>query len=485
VVEAAGALRPTPSTPLIGQTLDGRYRIVRPIGKGGMGTVYLAEHVRLRSQVAVKTLLPELCGSADVVERFHREAVAAASIGSDHIAHVTDMGTLEGAGHYIVMEYLEGADLAWTVAKDGPLDVRRVLRVALQLCEALSAVHAAGIVHRDLKPENLFLVARGGQPDFLKILDFGICKFREALDSMRRVTASGVALGTPQYMPPEQIEGRADIDARADIYAVGAILFFALAGMPPFDAPSVPGVFRRICLNDPPDLRALRLDVPVALCAVIGRALAKTPEERYSSALELRAALGAVLDSLELPALPAVEPAPGASRPTEPQPRSSLIPGRRRWPGRLFLAGVAAGSVGGFLALEQVAPWRVSPEVLPLSAAEPPSSSDISPLTAAPFEGAPRPLPAPAATEPSSADGSSSVVPAKKPSDPRRRSHAPRSQPTRLESGSLESNDVTQPAAASVQLVPSPTPAIERESATPAPDYRVSGRDLIRVFAKP
>jgi serine/threonine protein kinase len=278
--------------PLLGRILEDRYHVLQCIGRGGMGAVYLAEHVLIRRKVAIKTLHAPLAASVESIGRFHREAVAAAGIGNEHVVDVTDMGQLENGAYYIVLEYLEGADLDWRVVHDGRLSVARSLRIVLQLCDALEAVHAAGIVHRDLKPENLFLVERGGNTDFLKVLDFGVCKFRDAgAAGDRRLTATGAAVGTPHYMAPEQIEGRTDIDQRADIYAVGGILHFALTGEPPFDAPTLPRLFMRICQDPPPHLRASRPEVSRRLERVVARALAKKAEERFADAGELRQAL--------------------------------------------------------------------------------------------------------------------------------------------------------------------------------------------------
>ena len=261
---------------------------------------YLAQHVLIGRKVAIKALHPALATLPETVARFHREALAAAAIGNQHVVDVTDMGQVESGGYYIVLEYLEGADLGWTVASEGRLSIRRSLAIAVQLCEALSAVHAAGIVHRDLKPENLFLVQREGQPDFVKVLDFGVCKFHEValLDGLetldgkrRRLTATGALVGTPQYMAPEQIEVAGPIDPRADLYAVGAILYFALTGEPPFDALTLPQLFSSVCHTPAPHVSALRPDVSPELDRLVRRALAKRPEQRFDDAAQLRAAL--------------------------------------------------------------------------------------------------------------------------------------------------------------------------------------------------
>jgi serine/threonine protein kinase len=282
--------------PLIGQVIDGRYRVLEPIGSGGMGSVYLAEHVLVRRKVALKTLHAALSARAEAVTRFHREAVAAAAIGNPHIVDVLDMGRLENKTPYIVMEHLRGPNLARVIGEEGPLRLARSIQIAMQMCEGLEAVHRAGIVHRDLKPENLILLTHGTHDDFVKLLDFGICKVRNAeIGDGEPLTKTGVALGTPLFMAPEQINAESDIDARVDVYATGAILFCMLAGTPPFDARTMPQLFISICNDTPRQLRALRPAVPVELERIVLRALAKSRSARYASAAELRAALASVL----------------------------------------------------------------------------------------------------------------------------------------------------------------------------------------------
>ncbi len=276
---------------LIGSVLQGRYHVQKRIGKGGMGVVYLAEHVLLGKKVAIKTLTEQAVDTPELVDRFHREARAAAAVGSEHIVDVTDMGQLDSGGHYIVLEYLDGVDLGWQVASGGPLSVGQALHLVGQLCDALSAVHAKGIVHRDLKPENLFLIKRGGA-DFLKVLDFGICRVREAAGGAeRRLTATGAALGTPHFMAPEQAEGGRHVDHRADIYAIGGVLYFALTGEAPFDAPTLPKLFMRICQDPPPKLRRVRPEAPEIIEEVVYRALQKDPGARFQSCEELKSEL--------------------------------------------------------------------------------------------------------------------------------------------------------------------------------------------------
>jgi PAS domain S-box-containing protein len=279
--------------PLIGQLVEGRYRIEKRIGKGGMGIVYLAEHVLLQRKVALKTLCERACASHEMVARFKREATAAAAIGNAHVVGVTDMGQLDDGSDFVVLEYLEGIELAHAVATSGTFSLARALHVTMQLCDALSAVHAAGIVHRDLKPENLFLVERDDDRDFVKVLDFGVCKLLERVPGEEPLTHTGEAIGTPQHMAPEQIESPAAVDVRTDVYATGAILYYALTGSAPFDGATLPRLLMRICSEPPPPLRASRPDLSPALEAVIALALERRPELRYQSSAELRRALEA------------------------------------------------------------------------------------------------------------------------------------------------------------------------------------------------
>ncbi len=197
-----------------GRVIDNRYRVIRKIGEGGMGTVYAGEHVEIGKDVAIKILHPAYSTQQDLVERFRREARAASRIGHPHIIDVTDFGETEDGCAYFVMEHLDGIDLADVLSHERRLAPERACQIAIQICRALAAAHAAGVIHRDLKPENIFLVARDGQADFVKVLDFGIAR---SMGRARRLTNPGVAMGTPEYMAPEQAEGGA-VDQRSDIY---------------------------------------------------------------------------------------------------------------------------------------------------------------------------------------------------------------------------------------------------------------------------
>ncbi len=271
------------SESVIGQILDGRYRVDMLIGEGGMGRVYMAEHVDIGRRVAVKILHPVYSHMPDLVERFRREARAASRIGHPHIVDVTDSGTTADGSVYFVMEYLEGVELGNVIDREGALTVERALRIGTQICRALSAAHAAGIIHRDLKPENIYLTTRDGSADFVKVLDFGIAKTTEAEQArVRRLTSPGMAMGTPEYMAPEQAAGR-PADARCDVYALGAILYETLTGVPPYDGDNFMEILTKKATIDPVPPRQLRRDVPEAVGELIIRSMARNPDARPPS----------------------------------------------------------------------------------------------------------------------------------------------------------------------------------------------------------
>ncbi len=270
-------------TDFLGQVLDGRYRVEELIGEGGMGRVYLAEHVEIGRRVAIKILHPVYGRMPDLVERFRREARAASKIGHPHIVDVTDSGTTEDGSVYFVMEYLEGIELATVIDREGALDVARALRVATQICRALSAAHAVGIIHRDLKPENIFLTVREGAADFVKVLDFGIAKSSEAEEARgKRLTHPGMAMGTPEYMSPEQAAGR-PADERCDVYAVGAILYEMLTGTPPYEGDNFMEILTKKATVDPTTPSSIRAELPPVVEALVQSAMARDPAQRPPS----------------------------------------------------------------------------------------------------------------------------------------------------------------------------------------------------------
>ena len=263
-----------------GSEVDGRYRIVELIGEGGMGKVYLAEHVEIGKRVALKVLHPSYSRMPDLVERFRREARAASKIGHPNIVDVTDSGTTADGSVYFVMEYLEGVELGSVIEREGALDVYRALKITGQICRALAAAHTVGIIHRDLKPENIFLITRDGSADVVKVLDFGIAKTTEAEAAReRRLTSPGMAMGTPEYMAPEQAAGR-PADARTDVYALGAIMYEMTAGVPPYTGDNFMEILTKKATTDPTPPVTIRAELPLQVSDLVMSAMARTPELR-------------------------------------------------------------------------------------------------------------------------------------------------------------------------------------------------------------
>jgi serine/threonine-protein kinase len=270
-----------------GDVIAGGYRVERIIGIGGMGIVLAARHLQLDHLVAIKFLLPKLAENKDIVGRFTREARAAVRIQNEHVARVTDVGTLGGIGvPYIVMEYLDGTDLEDFSQKSGALSIEDSVDFVLQACEAIAEAHGLGIVHRDLKPGNLFLVRRPDGSRIIKVLDFGISKVTSS-PGANPVAATNTMLGSPPYMSPEQLSRPTEVDARSDIWALGVILYRFLTGRIPFDASTIAQLCAAIMHGDPPLLRDLRADVPLGLERVVLRCLEKDRANRYANVGEL------------------------------------------------------------------------------------------------------------------------------------------------------------------------------------------------------
>ena len=279
-----------PGVPRAGDVLAGKYRVERILGVGGMGVVVAATHLELDERVAVKFLLPDPPPNADSVARFVREARAAIKIRSEHVVRIFDVGRLETGAPFIVMEYLQGVDLSQLVERDGPLPVSEAVDYLLQACEALAAAHGLGIVHRDLKPANLFLTHETDGTPCVKVLDFGISKFNDG-DGQGGVTTTATIMGTPCFMSPEQLRSTRDVDARADIWALGTILYALLTGSPPYYAETTADVAAKIIRDAPPSLKNVRGDVPAELEAVINRCLEKDRERRFPDVAGLAEAL--------------------------------------------------------------------------------------------------------------------------------------------------------------------------------------------------
>ena len=275
----------------MGEVIGEKYRLIRLLGEGGMGTVYEARHDVIGRRFAVKFLHAELAGHPEILARFRREAQAAGSLENENIAAVTDFGTSPDGAPYIVMEFLEGQDLAKVLAQTGPLSIQRAAHIVIQVCRGLFAAHGRGIVHRDLKPENLLLQQRGDGGDLVKILDFGIAKLKSTEQRPEAATRTGITLGTPYYMPPEQARGQKELDERADIYALGVILFELLSGQKPHNGENYNAILYSILMQAAPRIETCRPDVPPELAALVHRAMAADANERYQSVSELAEAL--------------------------------------------------------------------------------------------------------------------------------------------------------------------------------------------------
>lgn len=324
--------------PSAGTVLGGRYRLLRLVGEGGMGRVFLADDEQTGGRVAVKVLADDR-PIPKAAQRFEREARSIARIEHANVVRVTDVGQSPRGGLYYVMEFLEGEELATTLEREGPMPWPRVRHLALQICGALQAAHEAGIVHRDLKLENCFRVARDGDPDFVKILDFGVVKLLspELDDGSGRLTNTGATLGTPAYMAPELCRGK-HVDHRVDVYALGVMIYELLTGSVPFEGDSFLDVALKHMNDPPPPLgeHVPAADLPDGLEAAVMRALAKAREDRFPTMAAFGRALervgdpepaliaqGAPAEPLTAPGgtapvLPAVEPRPGGTEPSRP-----------------------------------------------------------------------------------------------------------------------------------------------------------------------
>jgi eukaryotic-like serine/threonine-protein kinase len=306
----------------IGDIIAEKYRVERIIGVGGMGKVVAAEHLDLRTTVALKFLRNDSFRNPDAVRRFAREARAAATLRSAHVARIFDVGTLPSGLPYMVMEYLEGGDLGWHLDRNGPPSVEQGIEYILQACAGIEEAHAAGIVHRDLKLANLFVTTASGGEPLVKVLDFGLAKNVAELSGMARkrsfrMTRTETLLGSPHYISPEQLQSAHDVDGRTDIWALGVCMYELFSGTVPFNAPSFALLSARILMEEPRPLREAAPSLPVPLLRIVHKCLRKAPSARYQTIAELVADLVAFRDGHA-----ADEPPPT----TERLPTSASVP---------------------------------------------------------------------------------------------------------------------------------------------------------------
>jgi eukaryotic-like serine/threonine-protein kinase len=429
---------------LLGQTIAGRYLVRKLIGHGGMGAVYEAEHLGIGKRVAIKVVDPEWAKDERVVARFAREARAMSAVESAHIVSVLDAGSEEGRP-YLVMELLRGEDLGARLRRERTLALPDAMHVAAQVLKGLARAHAAGIVHRDLKPDNVFLLRSDTDSTFVKIVDFGVSKIERPRNrtSPLALTGRGTVLGTPFYMCPEQAQASPDIDGRADLYSVGAIVFECLCGRPPHTGETYEQVIVSICMRDAPDVRAIDPSIPPEVASFVARALSRDRAQRPASAERMLAALHEVAPE-EKSRVPLDPPAPatlmsaGVSRPnvatrvagsdlpldypvtpdtirdapraTVPSTHDLAVPPKRRPPSLLITGVVAAlAGVGLMLLLVSLLEKRPAPATptATITSASPPAAPASSPApivvvappsvsappVAAPVKAAPRPKP--------------------------------------------------------------------------------------------
>jgi serine/threonine protein kinase len=403
-----------PHPVVVGEVLAGKYRVERVIGEGGMGVVVAAKHLQLDSLVALKFITQN---KGQAVERFVREARSAVRLKSEHVARVSDVGTFENGMPYMVMEYLEGRDLNSVLSASGPLPIADAVGYVVQACEAIAEAHALGIVHRDLKPHNLFLATGvGGRPK-VKVLDFGISK---ATGSELVLTKSTEIVGTPVYMAPEQLRSARDVDSRADVWAIGVVLYELLTGRLPFEAETLPQLCTMVLSETPRAPGVHRPEIPPALSEAVMRCLKREPRERYADVAGLVADLAPFTPDwapahavLEVPKSSSgsvdraiiVAPLGASSKTDAAWSETELAKGAPgRWKPSARRIALATGGVGLLVVAWNMGAFYVRKHEAPAST----SVANGAPSSSVPAVSSPEPPPPTSAAPPPSASASSS-----------------------------------------------------------------------------
>ncbi|HVM42752.1 MAG TPA: serine/threonine-protein kinase, partial [Gemmatimonadales bacterium] len=291
-----------PTADLVGQVVADRYAIIKKLGEGGMGAVYLGEHVKMGRKSAIKVMNPAMANDPDAISRFNREASNASRISHPNVCQIYDFGETPEGIIYLAMEFIEGAALTDIIEKEGALPPLRAVRILKQSADALAAAHDLGIVHRDLKPDNIMIVQAKDGSDVAKVVDFGIAKAVAGDESGQKVTKTGLVVGTPEYMSPEQLSGD-KLDGRSDIYSLGLVFYRMLTGVLPFQADSAQETMIKRLTDDPLPLAGARPDIafPPGLQAVLDKALARSPSARYANASEFGREAEAAVAGMAVP----------------------------------------------------------------------------------------------------------------------------------------------------------------------------------------
>lgn len=393
-----------------GDILAGKYRVERVLGVGGMGVVVAAMHMQLERRVALKFMLPEVLGDGAALERFQREARAAARLRSEHVAHILDVGLLDTGSPYMVMEYLEGSDLAAILRSEGPLEVPVLADYVTQALDAVAEAHAVGVIHRDLKPSNFFVTRRADGSAWLKVLDFGISKAASPAAGDLSLTETRAIVGSPPYMAPEQLRSNKIVDVRTDIWSLGVTLYQLVSGRLPFTAETYSALVLQVVMDEPAPLVPPR-PIPAGFDALVWRCLEKDPALRFQNVAQLAEALAPFAPASARHTIerirnlvgqgrsagPAPEPAPPTATPARPAGSAPFV---SRRPLAVLLVVVALGTLTGLL----LALLREGPSPAPAAETIAPPSPERDPSPTP----TPPPVPSPEAVAPASPDAGAS-----------------------------------------------------------------------------